>query len=134
VLSAEITHFSVFSPEIKNKTRALHLPLLARLNKKHAHYSDKFRGCNVSFWRKDFIAINGYNETFEGWGKEDSDLVIRMGNNRVMAKRLKFSGIVYHIYHKINSRHNLEANNNRQDETIANKVVWCANGVDKYLN
>jgi predicted glycosyltransferase involved in capsule biosynthesis len=87
----------------------------------------------VSFWKEDFIAVNGYNESFEGWGREDSDLVIRMGNKGTMAKRLRYAGIVYHLHHTINSRDNFEINNRMQDETIKNKIVRCINGVDRYL-
>lgn len=127
-------NFNLFSKEIKNKTRSLHLPFLSQSYKKHRGISKKFRGCNVSYWREDFIAINGYNEDFEGWGREDSDLVIRMGNKGVLAKRLRYAGIVYHIHHKINSKHNLELNNSIERETIVQKTIRISNGVDKYLN
>lgn len=133
VLNEEIIKFGFFSGEIKNKTRSLHIPFIAKLYGSHANYSDKFRGCNVSFWKDEFIDINGYNESFEGWGREDSDLVIRMGNNGVLAKRLRYIGIVYHIHHKINSRENFEINDRIQQETINNKIVRCKDGVDKYL-
>ena len=122
-----------FSKEIKNKSRALHIPFMASLYKVHESYSDKFRGCNVSFWRKDFIEINGYNEDYEGWGREDSDLVIRMGNKGVKSKRLRYAGIVFHIHHKINSKHNFELNDKMQNETIEKKIVRIKNGVDQYL-
>lgn len=133
VLENEIVSFGYFSKEIKNKTRALHIPFLASFYKVHKAYSDKFRGCNVSFWRNDFIAINGYNEDYEGWGREDSDLVIRMGNKGVLAKRLRYAGIVFHIHHKINSRANFDKNDDMQNQTIANKVVWIENGISKYF-
>ena len=61
--------------------------------------SHKFRGCNTSFWRKDFISVNGYNNEFKGWGREDSDLMIRLHNLGVKGKRVKFSAIVYHLDH-----------------------------------
>jgi glycosyltransferase involved in cell wall biosynthesis len=125
--------FTAFSKEIKNKTRAIHFPFLSQFYKSHFGISKKFRGCNVSFWKKDFISINGYNEDYEGWGREDSDLVIRMGNNGVKAKRLRYAGIVYHIHHKINSKDNFELNDKRQNETILRKTVWIPNGVDQYL-
>lgn len=133
VFEKHLIDFGYFSKEIKNKSRALHIPFLSSLYKSHASYSDKFRGCNVSFWRKDFMEINGYNEDYEGWGREDSDLVIRMGNKGVLAKRLRYAGIVFHIHHKINSRDNFDKNDAMQNETIANKVVWIENGVSKYL-
>ncbi|MEW5676067.1 glycosyltransferase family 2 protein [Flavobacterium enshiense] len=133
VLEKKLVSFNYFSKEIKNKSRSLHIPFMAKLYKVHRNYSDKFRGCNVSFWKQDFIDVNGYNEDYEGWGREDSDLVIRMGNKGVFAKRLRYAGIVYHIHHKINSRANFEKNDEMQHQTIKNKVVWVENGVDKYL-
>ncbi|WP_300566360.1 glycosyltransferase family 2 protein [Flavobacterium sp.] len=133
VFSKKTIDFNSFSKEIKNKTRTLHIPFLSNLYKVHEGISKKFRGCNVSFWRQDFIDINGYNEDYEGWGREDSDLVIRMGNKGVKAKRLRYAGIVYHIHHKINSKDNFELNDKMQNETIQNKTVKIKNGVDQYL-
>lgn len=133
VLNLKITKFSLFSKEIKNKSRTLHLPILSKFYKKHNGLSKKFRGCNLSFWRSDFIEINGYNEDFEGWGREDSDLAIRMNNSGVQAKRIRYSGIVYHIYHKINSKDNLQLNDLIQDKTIKQKVIRCDKGVSQYL-
>lgn len=126
-------HFTVFSKEIKNKTRTLHIPFLSKFYKKHKGISKKFRGCNVSYWRSNFIEVNGYNEDFEGWGREDSDLVIRMSNLGVKAKRLRYVGIVYHIYHHINSKNNLDINDLIQTKTIKEKIIRCKNGVDQYL-
>src|SRR5687768_5419140 len=38
------------------------------------------KGCNMAFWKKDLVAVNGYNESFFGWGREDSELAIRLMN------------------------------------------------------
>lgn len=134
VMEHKIINFSLFSKEIKNKTRAIHFPLFAGFYKSHAGISKKFRGCNVSYWKSDFIAVNGYNEAFQGWGREDSDLAIRLGNSGVMAKRLRYMGIVFHIHHNINSKENLEANDRIQKETIKNKVIRADKGVDQYFS
>ncbi|MBP6038896.1 MAG: glycosyltransferase family 2 protein [Flavobacterium sp.] len=125
--------FSLFSKEIKNKTRTLNIPFLSRLYLPHFGISKKFRGCNVSFWRKDFIAINGYNEAFEGWGREDSDLAIRLGNNGVKGRRLRYCGVVFHIYHHEKSKDNLGINNLIQENTIKNKITGCDKGIQQYL-
>jgi glycosyltransferase involved in cell wall biosynthesis len=125
--------FNFFSKEIKNKSRSLHIPSFSYFYKSHDEISKKFRGCNVSYWREDFIAVNGYNEDFEGWGREDSDLVIRMGNNGVRAKRLRYAGIVFHIFHKTNSKENFELNDKIQNETISNKTIRVINGVDQHF-
>lgn len=134
VLKKEQLEFNLFSKEIKNKTRTLNLPFLAQFYQPHSGISKKFRGCNVSFWRDDIIAVNGYNEDFEGWGREDSDVVIRMSNNGVKAKRLRYAGVVFHIHHKINAKDNFESNDQKQKETIFNKTIRIVNGIDQYLN
>lgn len=125
--------FNYFSKEIKNKSRSIHNLFLSKFNKVHSGYSDKFRGCNVSFWKKDFVAINGYNEEFEGWGREDSDLVIRMNNNGVLSKRLKFCGIVFHIFHPLKSRDNFQQNDEIQNQTIRDKITFIEKGLSQYL-
>jgi glycosyltransferase involved in cell wall biosynthesis len=134
VLEKKQIQFDCFSKEIKNKSRSLQIPFLSKFYKTHDKISKKFRGCNVSYWRDDFISVNGYNEDFEGWGREDSDLFIRLGNNGVKAKRLRYAGIVFHLFHKINSKENFELNDKMQNETISKKIVRIANGVDQYLN
>ncbi|KAB1154765.1 glycosyltransferase family 2 protein [Flavobacterium luteum] len=133
VLEKKQIFFNFFSKEIKNKSRCLHVPFLSNLFKIHKGVSKKFRGCNVSFWRNDFIAINGYNEDFEGWGREDSDLVIRIGNNGVQSKRMRYAGIIFHIYHKINSKENFELNDAIQNETILKKHTKISKGINQYL-
>lgn len=133
IFRKKIISFNFFSKEIKNKTRTLRFPFLAKMYKPHYGISKKFRGCNVSYWRNDFIEINGYNEDFEGWGREDSDLAIRLGNKGVLAKRLRYGGIIFHIYHKEKPKDNLELNNSIEKETIDSKIVRISNGIEKYL-
>lgn len=133
VLENQLISFHWYSKEIKNKTRSLRIPFLSKIYKPHSGISSKFRGCNVSFWRDDFLKVNGYNEDFEGWGREDSDMVIRMGNAGVLAKRLRYAGIVFHIHHKVSSKHNFGKNDEIQNQTIEKRIVQISNGVDKYL-
>ena len=133
IFKDNIYRFNCFSKNLSKRTRGIHCLFLAKNNKPHTSFSSQFRGCNVSFWRKDFIEVNGYNEDFEGWGREDSDLVIRMNNKGVLAQRLRYAGIVYHIYHKDNSRDNFLKNDAIQNETIKNKTIRCEKGVDQYL-
>jgi glycosyltransferase involved in cell wall biosynthesis len=133
IFNKKITSFSFFSNEIRNKTRTIYLPFLANFFKPQDKISKKFRGCNVSYWRNDIISINGYNEDFEGWGREDSDLAIRMLNNGISGKRLKFCAILFHIYHKENSKNSVEINNNIEQNTIKNKITKIEKGIDQYL-
>ncbi|MCB0455400.1 MAG: glycosyltransferase family 2 protein [Aequorivita sp.] len=125
--------FNFFDRGIKKRTRNLRVPALSSLYKTTAQVSDKMRGCNVSFWKKDVIAVNGYNEEFEGWGREDSELIIRMMHNGVLGRRLRYRGIVYHIWHKVKDQSRFEINDTLQEKAIAEKSKWCEKGIDKYL-
>ncbi|MFT4072478.1 MAG: glycosyltransferase family 2 protein [Dysgonamonadaceae bacterium] len=127
------TEFTLFSKGLKKKGRILHIPFFAGFYKKHLSFSEKFRGCNFSFWRKDFLSVNGYNEDFEGWGLEDSDLAIRMTNNQVFSRRLRYCGIVFHLDHPVSAQDRVSENNAIQCQTIKNKIKWCKNGVSQYL-
>lgn len=127
------TQFNVLSKGIKKRTRALHIPFLSTFYKERDTFSSKFRGCNTSYYRSDFIAVNGYNEDITGWGREDSELVLRFHNIGLKARRLRYRGIVFHIYHNEKSRNRFEINDKIEQQTISEKIVWASNGVDKYL-
>ena len=47
----KVIHFTIFSKGINKRTRALHIPVFARLFKSSFVLSPKFRGCNFSFNR-----------------------------------------------------------------------------------
>ncbi len=126
-------NFNLGSKEIKNKMRTIHSPVLSNFFKPQEELSRKLRGCNVSYWRRDFIAANGYNEDMTGWGKEDSEFILRLVNAGIKGRRLRYRGIVFHIWHKISSKQRLPINENIQQETMAMNRTRCENGVDKYL-
>lgn len=83
------------------------------------------RGCNMSFYKSDFEVLDGFNENFVGWGREDSEFVARFLFNNGIFRRLKFNALAYHIYHKENSKNMLEINHQIYLDTIKNKkVTW----------
>ncbi|NNK68894.1 MAG: glycosyltransferase family 2 protein [Flavobacteriaceae bacterium] len=127
------TSFSFLDKGIKKRTRNLHIPFLGRLYKSNNELSGKLRGCNLSYWKSDFMAVNGYNEDMTGWGREDSELVVRMMNNGILGKRLRYLGIIYHIFHIEKSKERLDINDAIQKRAIDNEIRRCENGVDKYL-
>lgn len=133
LFSKKQTSFSFYSKGIKKRTRAIHAPLFSRFYKSKHVFSKKYRGCNTSYFKTDFISINGYNEDFKGWGREDSELARRFHNFGLSAKRLRYSGIVYHMFHDEKPKDRLEINNDIEKQTVRNKIVWCENGIDKYL-
>ena len=134
LFAEKVISFSYFSRGIKKRNRNIHIPFLGSLlYKRNQELSKKLRGCNLSYWKSDFIKVNGYNEDMIGWGREDSELVIRMINSGVFGKRLKFKAIIYHIWHKESSKEKLNINHTIQEAAIINNLVWCENGIYKYL-
>jgi predicted glycosyltransferase involved in capsule biosynthesis len=87
----------------------------------------------MSFFKSDCISINGFNEDFEGWGREDSEFVVRLFNNNIERKNIKFNCIAYHIWHNENSRKHLEKNDKLLETSMKDKLKKCKNGIDKYL-
>jgi len=91
------------------------------------------RGCNLAIWRDDLIKVNGYNEAFTGWGREDSELAVRLMN--AGARRLDVRGwaICYHLWHPPASRGNLPANDQLLQTALAQKAAWCDSGLSAHL-
>lgn len=106
---------------------------LARRYKMEGKNKYYVKGCNMSFWRKDLIAVNGYNEAFTGWGKEDSELAIRLINAGIKKQFIKTGGICYHLYHKEASRELELRNTQMMDDAIKNNITRADNGIDQYL-
>ncbi|MDO4771725.1 glycosyltransferase family 2 protein [Porphyromonas sp.] len=90
-------------------------------------------GCNMSFWRSDLLAINGYNEAYEGWGAEDDDLVIRLLKNGVEKACVKGGGTVYHLHHGAYSQERVDANRKLLQKQMESVVCRVELGVDQYL-
>lgn len=123
---------SLFSAHFKNKVNSFRLPFLSFIiSLKSSKNLNRIRGCNFSIYREDIIKVNGFNEDFVSWGKEDSEFVTRLFNYGVLRKDMKFSGIQFHLFHKEGSpkSDNLEL----LDKSILNKLDWCSQGIDQYL-
>lgn len=86
----------------------------------------------MSFFREDYIKINGYDEFFEGWGSEDRDFAARLQSYGCQKRYLKFAGIVYHLWHKRGFKYN-EDRNEEYLNALDSRNFRCTNGVDKYL-
>jgi glycosyltransferase involved in cell wall biosynthesis len=64
----------------------------------------RVRSCNLGVWKRDLVAVNGFDETFSGWGYEDSDLVIRLIHLGVKRKDGRFALPVLHLWHPESNR------------------------------
>lgn len=71
------------------------------------------RSCNMGVWRADFEAVNGFDESFVGWGHEDADFVLRLHNLGLVRKNGYCATEVYHLWHAESSRAQESANADR---------------------
>lgn len=125
--------FNFFSAGVSKRGRALRIPYLADKYKANDFRYGAVRGCNISFWREDFIKVNGYNEEMTGWGKEDTELTHRFFNNGMLGKNVKYRAIAYHIYHKDTSRERDVINTAIQQKTIDENIKTAPKGISQYL-
>jgi glycosyltransferase involved in cell wall biosynthesis len=57
-----------------------------------------FDGMNVSCWKNDIVAVNGFDERMQ-YGAEDREVGERMMNNGVKFLQVRYSCICIHLYH-----------------------------------
>ena len=88
--------------------------------------------CNLSAWRADLARINGLDESYSGWGLEDSDLVIRLLHAGVRHKNASFAAPVLHLWHRENDRSRLPENQRRLDELLASSRIEAQLGLNQY--
>jgi glycosyltransferase involved in cell wall biosynthesis len=91
-------------------------------------------GCNLGIWRDDLIAVNGYDESFTGWGREDADLANRLYHLGLDRKFVYGRAIIYHLNHPVVPRNRLETNQSLLEETIREKRIRAHKGLDQYLD
>lgn len=89
--------------------------------------------CNLALWKADFVAVNGFDEQFQGWGFEDSDLVIRLQNNKILHKQGRYAISVIHLWHKEQLKEVTGKNWDRLLETQKRQKIWAAHGLHQYL-
>jgi glycosyltransferase involved in cell wall biosynthesis len=127
---------SVFSKGITNFLNGLKLPVLTSFlaERYKAGNIAYVRGCNMAFWRTDLLIVNGYNEAIVGWGREDSELAIRLINSGVKKRIIKFAAVTFHIYHPEIARAHLSVNDEILNSTLKKHIKVCKLGISQYLN
>ena len=116
----------------QNMASAVRIPWLHHLIKGSTTYKGA-RGGLMGFFKKDYVSVNGLDEAFIGWGREDSDLFVRLLNSGIKRKNIKFAAITYHLWHPILSRDSLSTNDALLQKSIDAQSKWCKKGVDQYL-
>lgn len=89
--------------------------------------------CNLAAWKNDLLTINGFDESFTGWGLEDSDLVIRLINSGIKRKEGRYATTILHLYHFQENRQSLENNRNKLKDTLEKKHILPQHGITSFI-
>ena len=87
------------------------------------------RSCNFALWQSDFASANGFDETFEGWGHEDADLVLRLHHLGLFRKNGFMATEVFHLWHRENKRDQESVNKNRVRLRMGTHLVMAEQGL-----
>ncbi len=94
----------------------------------------KVYGCNISADRDVYYAVNGYDENFDGFGKEDSDLRNRLRRSGARPVSLWGRAWVYHVDDAIDPKIRRRRIPRRDASEYYNRPdvpVRCGNGLVK---
>lgn len=106
----------------------LHLPLgpLRRLRQRAWQGA---RSCNLAIWRSDLDRVDGFDADYSGWGKEDSDIIVRLLLSGVRRKDGEFATGVLHLWHAEADRSQLSENERKLAEVVSGDRVRAQRGL-----
>lgn len=91
-----------------------------------------WNGHSSSGWKKDIIAVNGFDERIQ-YGGQDRELGERLINSGIKSKQIRYSATVLHLDHP-RSYENMESwklNNSIRKNTRDKKIVKSPFGIEK---
>jgi glycosyltransferase involved in cell wall biosynthesis len=87
------------------------------------------RACNLAVWRVDLDRVDGFDADYKGWGKEDSDFIVRLMHAGLRRKDGTFATGVIHLWHPEADRSQLPENESKLSAVIAGDRVRARQGV-----
>lgn len=94
----------------------------------------RIKSCNLAVWRSDLERVNGFDESFTGWGHEDSDLVVRLFHAGIKRKDGAFATEVFHLWHREAQRDQESSNRQVVLERAANKITQATVGLREHAD
>jgi glycosyltransferase involved in cell wall biosynthesis len=109
------------------------LPLLpvplGPLRRLGGHAWKSARGANLAIQRGDLDRIDGFDAAYSGWGREDSDIIIRLMRIGTRRKDGRFATTVLHLWHPENDRSRLPENDRMLDAVIGSDRIKAVAGI-----
>jgi glycosyltransferase involved in cell wall biosynthesis len=113
---------------VNRMSALLHVPLgpLRRLRRRVWQGA---RSCNLAIWRVDLDRVDGFDAAYIGWGKEDSDIIVRLLHAGVRRKDGTFATGVLHLWHREADRSQLSENERKLAGTSADNHIRARQGL-----
>lgn len=92
----------------------------------------RIKSCNLAVWRADLEKVNGFDESFVGWGHEDADLVLRLFHAGVLRKDGALATEVLHLWHREAQRDEESSNRKVVLERTASKTIEAVRGLREH--
>ena len=109
----------------------LHLPLGPLRRIRHRVWQGA-RSCNLAIWRADLDCVDGFDADYSGWGKEDSDIIVRLLHAGVRRKDGVFATGVLHLWHAEADRSHLPENERKLGGVVAGDRVRAQRGLSSF--
>lgn len=93
-----------------------------------------WNGHNASGWKKDIVAVNGFDERMQ-YGGQDRELGERLVNLGIKSKQIRYSAIVVHLDHPRGyaNKESWKINNDIRKNTRTKKIKTTKFGIKKNL-
>ncbi len=87
------------------------------------------RSCNLAMWRSDVDRVDGFDASYSGWGREDSDILARLLHADVRRKDGTFATGVLHLWHPEADRSRLVENESYLEQSLADRRTRASRGL-----
>jgi glycosyltransferase involved in cell wall biosynthesis len=124
-----------FERGLRRRRHTLHVPALAAIGLRLSagRSEGMIKTCNQGWWRESLLAVNGFDERYEGWGREDKDLAVRAFHAGLKRRSLRFAGLAAHLYHRERHDAGQSVNDPLLAEARASGRVRSPLGLDRHL-
>lgn len=97
--------------------------------------SASWNGHNASGWKKDIIAINGFDERMQ-YGGQDRELGERLFNLGIKSRQIRYSAVCVHLDHKrgYKTPESIKKNKAIRKNTKDSRSTWTSYGIVKGKN
>ncbi len=99
-------------------------PAALRACRRHFRWRG-IRSCNLAAWRSDIEAVDGFDQSFDGWGHEDADFVLRLHRAGCARREGFWATEVLHLWHRPAARDDEAANRRKVVDRMAAPDRGC---------